>query len=293
MSVPLRGSSSELSKQQLRAKRFSRVTRDVYVEGDVDLKVHARAVQLVHPEAVMCGLTAALLQNLPVDDDGLVHLCRGQLAPRSERPEWKTHRLDLEPDETFLVQGVLVTTGPRTWTDLASSLDEEALVAMGDVVLRRWGAEALDQAVRRSWGRPGVVRLRELLPRLDAGADSPAESRARIRLQKAGYTELRPGVSIVDEGGQWLASPDLADEHARVAVQHDGETHFSKGPRQRRHDVDRDELSRAVGWEVVVSTATDDLNPDRLLSRVAAAYLRAAQRHGVHVLPAHLRLRAA
>lgn len=293
MSAPLRGSTSGLSKQQLRAKRYTRVTHDVYVEGPVDVLAQVRAVQLVHPDAVICGETAARLQRLPVDDDGLVHFCRGQLAPRSERPEWKTHRLDLEPDEVFLVHGVRVTTGPRTWTDLAPRLDAESLVSIGDVVLRRWGQDPLAEAVRRSWGRAGVVLLRDVLPLLDPGADSPAESRARMRLHRAGFTGLRPGLSIVDEAGEWLASPDLADELARVAVQHDGEIHFSKGPQQRRHDVDRDDLSRSVGWEVVVSTATDDAKPDRLLSRVASAYFRAAERFGEHVLPAHLRSQAA
>jgi hypothetical protein len=289
MSEPFIGSTSEHSWQQLRSKRYTRLTRDVYVTGEVTLRRRAEAALLLFPEAVLCGRTAALVQKLPVQDDGSIHLSRGLTAPLSERAEITNHRLDILSDEVLVIDGLAMTDGPRTLADLARELSVQELVEVGDPVLRRFGAADVAKAVDRAWGRPGVVTLREAATLLDGGSASPAESRCRVRLHRAGFTELRHGLVIRDQAGEWLAEPDLADARARVAVQHEGEVHFSKGQRQRMHDVARDELSREQGWEVVVSTAVDDADPSRLIRRVAAAYRRAAARLGSHVLPRRLR----
>jgi hypothetical protein len=256
----------------------------------LDLRTKASAALLLFPDGVMCGVTAAALQGLPVDDDGVVHLTRGQTAPRTSRDEIQVHRLDVRDDEVLVIKSLRMCDGPRTLADLANKLSLEDLVAVADVVARRYGEAALEETVARSWGRPGVVRLREAVRLADRGSDSPAETRARLRLHAAGFEALRHGVHVLDEAGEWLATPDLADRLAKVAVQHEGAVHFEKGERQRIHDVDRDDLTREMGWEVVVSTALDDADPARLIRKVTAAYLRSAQRCGPQVLPEHLRV---
>lgn len=149
--------------------------------------------------------------------------------------------------------------------------------------------DAVEEAVARCGRRPGVLLLRRALPLLDGGAESAAETRARLRLHAAGFTALRHGVVVRDVGGGWLGQPDLADETAKVALQHEGLVHFEKGERQRRKDIDRDEVVRQEDWQVVSSTALDDAQPHRLVAKVTAAYLRAAKLWGSHVLPPHLR----
>lgn len=288
---PFVGSASPYTRQQLRTQRFTRVTRDVYVRVPalLDLRARVAAARLVLPGSVACLQTAALLTKLPVDDDGLVHLARGRGAARSERDGVEVHRLVVRDDEVLEVRGLRLTDGPRTLADLAAALSEEQLVAVGDVVLRRYNAAALAEAVARARRRPGVELLRRVAPLLDAGSDSPAESRARLRLHRAGFTALVHGISITDGYGGWLADPDLADPVARVAVQHEGATHFAKGEAQRIHDVDRDELSREAGWIIVISTKKDDADPDQLIRKVTNAYLQAARLYGRQVLPPHLR----
>lgn len=290
-----RGSASPHTRQQLRARQFTRVTRDVYLRApaEVDLRRRALAAGLVLPGSVACLTTAALLTRLPADDDGLVHVARPGDAAWSLRDDVAVHRLDVAADETLDLGGLRVTHGPRTLADLAAHLPLEDLVAVGDVVLRRYGVAAVARAVDRARGRPGVVRLRQAFALLHSGSDSPAESRARVRLHLAGFTSLVPAVVIRDELGGWLAAADLGDAVARVAVQHDGKGHFSgdegRAAKQRRHDAERDDLSRDQGWEVVVSTARDDAEPERLIERVTRAYLRAARVRGPEVLPPHLR----
>jgi hypothetical protein len=291
MTVPFRGSESGLTKQQLRNRRFTRVTWDVYAFRDqaLDLRARVAAAGVALPDGIPCRTTSALLQRLPVDDDGIVHLARGLEKARTRRDGIKVHRLALLPDELMVMRGITIAGGPRTLADLADQLELEALVALGDVVLRRWGRAAVEQAVERSARRPGVRALREAAALLDAGADSPAETRARLRLHAAGFTGLQHKVVVRDSGGGWLGVPDLADEEAKVALQHEGAVHFEKGVKQRRSDVDRDEVVRQENWQVVTSTALDDARPERLLRKVTAAYLRSAVLHGSHLLPAHLR----
>ena len=111
----------------------------------------------------------------------------------------------------------------------------------------------------------------------------------RLRLHGAGFRALKHGVIVKDADGGWLGQPDLADEVAKVAVQYEGADHFRKGVERRRHDLDRDEVVRAVDWEVVAATAIDDRQPDRLIQRLTRAYVRQARLLGPQVLPDHLR----
>jgi len=291
--VTFLGSASGLTPQQLRAKRYVRLSRDVYAlrSAIMDLRLRTEGVLLALPDAVPCGLTAALLQGLPVDDDRLLHLARHRKAPRSERPGVKIHRTPVEADERLDLGGLVVADGPRVFVDVARGLDLEALVAVGDVLLRRYGAKALREAVSRRARRLGLPLARVALPLLDAGADSPAESRARLRLHAAGFTGLRHGVVVRGPGGGWLAEPDLGDEVARVALQYDGLVHLEGGLEQRRKDLQRDELTRQADWQVVIATALDDRRPHLLVEKVTDAYRRAGRQHGAHVLPLHLQPR--
>ena len=276
--------------QRLRGRSLERLSRDLYVPRGTerDIRLRTAAARLALPDAVPCLFTAALLQDLPVDDDGLIHLARGSRAARATRREVKVHRTPVEPDERIVVGALVIADGPRTYVDLAAKLTLEQLVAVGDVVLRRYGRDALTAAVDRRRRRPGIVLARQALPLLDAGAASPAETRARLRLHAAGFVGLRHGVVIRDRLGEWLAEPDLADEAAGVAVQHDGLVHLVGSVARRRADLQRDELTRQEGWQVVVSTALDDRQPHLLVTKVTAAYERAAQLRGAHVLPTHL-----
>ena len=294
MTAPFRGSSSEFSRQQLRGRKYQWLSRDVYLLRDseadrqLDLRTRVDAAKVVFTDGIPCLTTAALLLKLPVDDDGRVHLARGVAASRSEREGVVVHRLPLLPTECHDLDGLLVADGPRTLTDLAASMTLEQLVAVGDVVLKRWGEPAVATAVARCGGRRGAVLLRQAVPLFDAGSDSPAETRARLRLHAAGFTGLQHNVVVRDFGGGWLCEPDLADETAKVGLQHEGVVHFEKGEKQRRSDLDRDELARLEDWQIVSSTAIDDARPDRLVAKMTAAYRRAAQLWGPHVLPAHL-----
>lgn len=274
---PFRGSSSGHSRQQLRARALRRESRDVYVLAErlPGWQLAAEVALVAVPGAVLSHRTAAAVHRLPVDRDGFTHLVRPPGAPVSERAGIRTHRSALQPGDVVDVHGLRVTALARTFLDLANELDQVELVALGDAIARRVGVPELQRCVAAARRRRGLAKARLAVARVDPGAESPGETRARLVLHDAGFTSLRHGVHVVDDAGQWLASPDLGDPDARVGVQYDGLVHLV-GTEQRRKDIDRDELARAVGWQIVVVTARDLRQPHLLVEKVAAAHRRAA-----------------
>lgn len=274
--APFLGSTSPLSRQRLRGRAFRRETRDVYVlsEQVPSLELRTRALLVALPDAVASHNTAASLHGLPVPHDPVVHLTRRSGRPMSERPGLRTHRQALSLGAVQLVAGMRVTTPARTFVDLSARLPHVPLVVLGDAVAARWGVDVLEREVGRSGGLRGVVRARAALERVDPGSDSPAETALRLLLHGAGFLGLRHRVEVHDEHGGWVSRPDLADAQARVAVQYDGLVHLERGAEQWRADIDRDELTRAAGWQVVVLTARDLRRPEQAVGKVAAAYAR-------------------
>jgi hypothetical protein len=275
---PFRGSGSKLSRQQLRARKYARLHRDVYVltPADDSLAVRAVAALAAVPDATVSHSTAARLLGLPVDVDAFVHVTRPAGAASSKHPRLKPHRAELPGSDVTVHRGVRVTTPERTFLDLASTLPHTELVVLADAVARTVGLASLSRRVAQAHGVRGVRRARAALALADPGSDSPAETRTRLILRAAGFSRLRHGVDVSDGQGGWLARPDLADEAAKVAVQYDGLVHLGDDPEQRRSDIDRDELLRQHGWQVVVLTAVDLRNPHRMVEKVAAAYARSS-----------------
>lgn len=275
---PFLGSTSGLTRQRLRARRFTHLSRDLYLgmAAVPSFEQRCDAALLVLPDAVLSHTTAAALWRLPSASDLLVHVTRPPDGAVCRREGVVTHRARLHPDDRDSCGHRPTTSLARTWVDLAAASTLTGLVLAGDVVLRRTGRPLLEQAVRRAGRRKGVVLARAALPLLDGGSASPAESRARLLLHAAGFTGLRHAVVVRDAAGQWLCEADLGDEQAQVCVQYDGLVHVSGSVAQRRNDLARDELARWAGWEVVVLTAHDD--DGSTVAKVAAAYDRSEQR---------------
>lgn len=278
MPEPFLGSRTGLTRQQLRSSRYARLHRDVYVlvPTEVTLGIRVDAALAVFPDAVVSHQSAARLLALPVDDDGLVHLTRPHAPAASVRKDVRIHRAALPGTDVITCNGRSITTPERLFLDLSASLSHVELVVLADAVSRRVGVDAVATRVSRARGARGVRRARAALAVADPGSDSPAETRTRLILHASGFTSLRHGRDVGDGDGGWLARPDLADEDAMVAVQYDGLVHLGDDPEQRRRDIDRDELLRQHGWQVVVLTAVDLRHPDRMIAKVRAAYARAS-----------------
>ncbi|WBB81561.1 hypothetical protein O7606_09465 [Micromonospora sp. WMMD882] len=142
-----------------------------------------------------------------------------------------------------------VTSPVRTCWDVARWLPPVEAVVVVDALLARRSTSrdalrgyALDRAGDRGWR--ALLRVVDLA---DPGAESPQESRTRVRLVQAGLP--RPVTQhVITRGGRFVARVDLAWPEFRVAVEYDGLWHDD--PEQFHRD--RRRLNQLVGDDWIV-----------------------------------------
>ncbi|GAA1490111.1 hypothetical protein GCM10009626_28570 [Brachybacterium sacelli] len=89
--------------------------------------------------------------------------------------------------------------------------------------------------------------------------DSPRETTTRLMLVRRGYPEPetnRPICDPVTGTRYWI---DLAYAHWKIAIEYDGEHHFTL--EQKRKDHGKDELLHREGWSVLRMTVDDHRDP--------------------------------
>lgn len=244
-----------------------RVAYGVWLPAGVADEPLVRAAVLLRrlpPGAVLSGSSAARVHGLwvpPGKEPDVTVPAAGRAAATTgpQRPEVTAHRRALRPGETTVVRGLPVTGLPRTWFDLAGTLDLPDLVAAGDSALRA-GATAgqLAEATDLGRGRRGVVRARQALPLLDHRSGSRPESLLRVALVTGGLPAPEVNQPVYDQHGGWLAEPDLAYPAARLAVEYQGAHHAEL--RTMRRDAARHMDLHRAGWQVLYYTA-DDVRP--------------------------------
>ncbi|MFF0152196.1 endonuclease domain-containing protein [Micromonospora sp. NPDC005203] len=271
-----------LTRNDLRSSAWRPLFRDVYADAQVTVTHTIRCAAvgrlLVPPGAAVAGRAAAGLYGCTKPDaaepvDVLVPAAT-RIGPTAGI---RVHHEETDPADIVDRAGVSVTSPARTCWDLARWLDViEAVVVIDAMLASRLTTVpalreyALGRAGRRGW-RP-LLRAVELA---DAGAESPQESRTRVRLVLAGLP--RPETQwVVAEQGRFVARLDLAWPRFKVAVEYDGLWHDD--PEQFHRD--RKRLNRLLGgdWIVLHVTAKrlrDDF--DGFLAEVRTA-LRARSR---------------
>ena len=153
---------------------------------------------------------------------------------------------------------IRATAVPRTLVDCAREWDlEDAVVAMDSALLaERLDADALQAAVAaiRHW--PGAPRAERAVDLADGRAESPLETRGRLRIVGSGLPTPELQVEIRVQG-RLVAVVDAWFDEAAVAVEFDGRVKYTdpwrgRSPEQVRWEEKRreDEL-RALGIRVV------------------------------------------
>lgn len=267
--------TSTLTAAQVRATRFSAPMRGVRAPrtwGDDHLS-RARAMgTALAPGAFLCGPSAAALLGLPLPswlERADVHVAAPHEGTHLRRARTVPRRLDVADNEIMVVDGVPTTSPVRTFLDLAWDLPEPDLVAVGDAVMRRWGASAdefLSHLDRRLRYR-GKVRARDVIPYLTPLAESPQESRLRAIIIGAGLPIPTPQVTVRTPVGRFLGRVDLGYEEFRLALEYDGEHHAD--PEQYRVDARRRTAMRSNGWTVLEVVREDVRAPYPILPVLA------------------------
>lgn len=186
---------------------------------------------------VVAGLAASNLHGASwVDHDVPIELvgvkCRQQegLIARNER---------IGADEITRISGLPVTHRVRTAFDLGRYQPRTRAMGCLDALMRNQ-VFALDEVAGLSQRYPkvrGVRQLRELLPLIDAGAQSPRESLIRLQLRDAGLPRAQTQVPVFD-GYTPIAFLDIGWPQYLVAVEYDGD-HHRRDRRQYVKDLAR------------------------------------------------------
>ncbi|MFY1633545.1 endonuclease domain-containing protein [Solwaraspora sp. WMMB335] len=278
-----------LTKRNLTGPSWRRLLPDVYVhacafdDGDHRMWCEAAALKLPAGGAVS-GLSAAFLWGVDLlPRRSPVHITLPRSARPDPHPRLAVAHWALGPEDlTRLFSGIPLTTEVRTAFDLGRSLSRADAVAAVDALLHRrlLRREALTHYVGSHAGLPGVRRVRELLPLVEASSESPMESRLRLLLHDAGLPRPLPQYEIrlspaatpssarrdgPYRSGRFLARVDLAYPQWRIAIEYEGDHHRERATFRR--DVSRFNVLRAAGWLVLRFTADDVLRQSAQLIR--------------------------
>lgn len=264
----LAGFSRDEVRSLARRGDVRELVRGTYVAADVPDSLGLRAAALrrvVPPRAVACRRTAAWLYGVDVLALG-AHLQTPpveMLVPAGtaalRRQGVLGYSALLDDDEVTEIDGVLVTTPLRTTLDLGRWLPLIDGVPAIDAMLHHQvvSVEALHSGLARLRGHRHKLRLQEAIELADSRAESPQESRLRVRLVV--YAKLpRPEVQYVVPvaGGRFRL--DLAYVEVKVAVEYDGTEHHSADA-DVAYDTWRRAVLRGMGWTLHVARSHDVL----------------------------------
>jgi hypothetical protein len=247
------------------------VYRGVYAPKDADLSLRDRAIAAwlaSKRRGVVAGVAASALHGAPwVDPDVPIELVgvkiRAQdgLVPRTER---------VADDEITRLSGLPVTTRVRTAFDVGRHLERPQALARLDALMwnQRFSIEAVLALADRYPRARGNRQLRELLPLVDGGAESPRESTTRLWLHDAGFPRPETQIPVLARSTQPVAWLDMGWRDFMVAVEYDGD-HHRKDRRQYVKDIARLRMLEALGWRIIRVIAED--SPHDWLARVGDA----------------------
>lgn len=244
--------SGALTRRDLR-RRYTKVHRNVYTPAGVELNAvdRARAAWLWSDRrATLVGHSAAAMLGskwIPADLPAEV------AHPRRGVPNGIAVRSNcIADDELCTVGGIRCTSAPRTAYDLGRRLPLEEAVVRIDALLdaTRVPVSAVEAVAARYPGARGVRRLRRALDLVDAGAESPQETRLRLLLVQSGLPRPQTQIPVSNESGRVVRRIDMGWPQPMVGVEYDGEQHFNN-PDHYANDIDRLEFLAARGWTIV------------------------------------------
>ncbi len=261
-----------LTRHELR-RWYRPIFRGVYVPKNTTPSLADRAVGAwltSNRSGVLAGVAASALHGAHWVDDTepieiLVHDRRRQagLVIRMDR---------YSAEEVTTIAGLSVTTPTRTAFDLGRYQSRAAALGRMDALMRAAPFNIADvgSLIDRYGPARGVRQLRELLPLIDRGAESPRESWLRLLLVDGGLPMPETQIPILDRGNP-IAFMDMGWRAIKLGVEYDGDQHRTSR-RQYVKDLRRVPMIEDLGWEMIRVIAED--RPAQILHRVREAFVR-------------------
>jgi very-short-patch-repair endonuclease len=250
----------------LKLGRFERVHSGVYrVAGSIvtwHQQVHA-AVFAAGPLSLASDLTATRLWKvLEFREAPIEVVVPARCNPREDG--FIVHRSRRCPARQWEVEGVPVTSVPRTLVDLCRYLSEELVEEAFDTALRRnlLDKDDLDALSRhRVLGVFVAERRGERRP-----SGSQRETKLRRALRSAGLPQPVGQFTVYDSGA-FVAHVDFAYPEQKIAIEYDGyDSHSSRQAFER--DRRRWRALQVAGFVVVPYTKEDLRRPVRLTAEI-------------------------
>jgi Transcriptional regulator, AbiEi antitoxin len=237
---------------RLQAGRLQLLHRGVYGLGPLQSK-RARWLAAVFaggPEAVLSHRSAAELWGLIGGVSGPIHLT---VSVRRRRPGILLHRSNVPDDERTEVEGIPVTTVPRTILDCAPAMTArrlERLINEADV-LRLYDQLSLPTLLHRYPRRPGSRALWDPLSKRNGGSTFTRSDLEELLIELADEVGLRrPETNVVLEIDGETFEIDALWRAERVAVELDSRE-FHLTPLAFEADRRRDRKLSVAGWRPI------------------------------------------
>jgi hypothetical protein len=230
--------------------------------------------------------SAALIHGLPLPlglaRDPRVHVSTHSAGLRHGGRGVVGHHVQRDRVLVVAVRGLPVTAPVDTWCQLSTLLGLDALIEVGDALVRRKNPLAtmaeLRAGVLRYTGQRGAKKLRVALESVRPRTDSARETVTRLLLVRAGLPEPEVNGEIFDRLGRKIATGDLVFRQYRVLVEYDGEQHRTD-EEQYHWDVDRLDAIMAAGWRVIrLNKSHLGMAPSPALQKITTALAAAGWR---------------
>lgn len=256
--------------ENLKGRYYVRLCPEVVVRRDMWEKlpvwqqeeVRVQAVGMSVDRAVLVGRSAARVHGLPVPGrDRFVELNLPGKNIRPPRRQWpsgvKYWSGYLPEGQIQVVNGVRVTSIPRTLLDLARHQGIEEAIVTFDAALSMQGAtkELLLDRFLAFGPVPGIRKARRALELADGRSESPLESWGRAQIVTAELPELESlEVQVNVLGGRYridhVLNGDIANE-LHGDVKYDNLTTGTGAIAQMRKDRDREREIQNAGFTML------------------------------------------
>jgi hypothetical protein len=198
------------------------------------------------------------------------------------------HQFVLRPGDVTTVDGIAVTTPARTLADLVLRSGRLISVSVTDSALNRRVITPDELGLVRAHisGRRGAASAKAWLDEADDRAESPLETRARLRAADGGLPPDELQYRVLDAAGcvvaigdmAWLRGPRGVIGEADGVDAHDN-------PVAVFRDRTRQNAIVAAGFAVIRFTWQDTLDPDTIPRAVRAALRAGARQARVATAP--------
>jgi hypothetical protein len=217
--------SGQLTRRDLN-RRYTKLYRNVYVRNGDELT----ALDWAYAAWLWSGRTAtlvghsaaALLGSRWVPADALVEVAHSRRAA----PSGIVVRSDeLRVSDVRTIGGITCTTAARTAYDLGRRLPLETAVIRIDALLNATAVtpRSVEDIARCHPGARGIRRLRTALDLVDAGAESPQETRLRLLLVQSGLLRPVTQIPVTNEQGRVVRRIDMGWPEWPVGVEYDAD----------------------------------------------------------------------